>query len=122
MTHIQVDVVDELVQVLEPRVGIHVVEVAAHGEHDIVLKCMHIFGVDGKGSRPYRPHDLILVGAHPHKVVDNGLHIIVLQRGVILNRRTGRALVPVKTTRRACNPHNRRVVHATTIETNSSRQ
>jgi hypothetical protein len=36
-TYILVDVVDDLVQVLEPGVGILVVEVRTHRKHDVVL-------------------------------------------------------------------------------------
>lgn len=34
---VQIGVVDQLVEVLEPGVGIEVVEVGAHGQHDVVL-------------------------------------------------------------------------------------
>ncbi len=36
-TTVEVDVVDELVEVLEPRVGVLVVEVRSLAEHDVVL-------------------------------------------------------------------------------------
>lgn len=35
---VQVRVVDELVEVLEPRVCVEVLKVRAHGEHDIILR------------------------------------------------------------------------------------
>jgi hypothetical protein len=41
-TNILVDIVDELVDVLEPRVGVLIVEVGAHGEHDVVLEAITI--------------------------------------------------------------------------------
>ena len=40
-TAIKVGVVNELVQILEPRVCIEVVEVGPHGQHDIVLVRVH---------------------------------------------------------------------------------
>jgi hypothetical protein len=65
-----VDVVDELVHVLEPGVGITVHEVGPHGQHDII--CPELGGL-------------------PQVVVDEGrhalLHVNIEQAGVVLQTR-----------------------------------
>ena len=48
--NILIGVVDQLVEILPPSICILVIEVAAHGQHDVVLR-EHIIGV---ASRPFR--------------------------------------------------------------------
>mmetsp|Transcript_5576 Transcript_5576/g.15588 ORF Transcript_5576/g.15588 Transcript_5576/m.15588 type:complete len:387 (-) Transcript_5576:395-1555(-) len=79
-----VEVVDETVQVAEPVVGVHVLEVRAHGEHDV--------------RAPVHPRDDVHLS---HKIRQTLLHVVVCQSRVVLHGAVGGAVVPVKAGRGA---------------------
>mmetsp|Transcript_15528 Transcript_15528/g.24356 ORF Transcript_15528/g.24356 Transcript_15528/m.24356 type:complete len:226 (+) Transcript_15528:1744-2421(+) len=77
---VEVSVVDELVEVLVPRLGVGVLEVRAHRPHDMV------------GAVVVR-----LVQGSFHGVVDTFLDIDIMQAGVVLDWGIAAPGVPVKT-------------------------